>query len=268
MKVVAIMIVRNEEACLAHCLDHLAEQGLTAAVIDNGSTDATRAILESYSPRVVERIDHAPFDGTFRWGQLLEQAHAMRQEIDADWFHLNSPDELCNSDRPGERLVDAIGRIAAEGFTAINYEEFVFPPTDEEINAEGKAFDRILRHYYYFMPNELSQMRTWKNGAGFSNLRHGGHILEGPDFNLYPVNLPLRHYIALSADHFRRKYEHRIFPAEELERGWHFDRVVIDTKRVRMPSADRLKRFDGDDPSTLDRSEPWRRHFWETEPPA
>lgn len=44
MTQIAIMIVRNEEACLPRCLNHLANQGLRAAVIDNDSTDRAREI--------------------------------------------------------------------------------------------------------------------------------------------------------------------------------------------------------------------------------
>lgn len=265
MKIVAIMIVRNEQDCLPRCLEHLGEQGLTTAVVDNDSTDRTRAILEASG--IVERIDHAPFDGTFRWGDLLQKAHAMQQEIAADWFHLNSPDEICNSDRPGERLVDAIARIDAAGCTAINYDEFVFLPTDERTHGEGKAFDRLLRHYYFYAPRKLHQMRSWKNVPGISNVESGGHRLAGPDLRVWPENLPLRHYIAISADHFRAKYRHRKFPEEELARGWHGDRAIIDAERVRMPSPRLLKRLDGDDVSRLDRSEVWMKHFWETERP-
>jgi glycosyltransferase involved in cell wall biosynthesis len=42
MKIMAIMIVRNEEACLPRCLEYLQEQGLKVAAIDNDSTDRTR----------------------------------------------------------------------------------------------------------------------------------------------------------------------------------------------------------------------------------
>ncbi|HVY18758.1 MAG TPA: SEC-C metal-binding domain-containing protein [Bauldia sp.] len=265
MKVVAIMIVRNEEACLPRCLEHLSEQGLTVAVVDNDSTDRTRAILEASG--VVERIDHAPFDGTFRLGELLKRAHLMRDTLTADWLHLNSPDEIFNSNRPGERLVDAIARADAEGFTAINYDEFVFLPTDEKTRAEGKAFDRLLRHYYFYQPLRLNLVRSCKNIPGISNLRSGGHVITGPGIRVYPENLPLRHYIGLSADHFRSKYRNRIYPAEELARGWHYDRATIDTERVRMPSARLLKYFAGDDVRGLDRSEVWLRHFWETPRP-
>jgi glycosyltransferase involved in cell wall biosynthesis len=266
MRVVAVMIVRNEEACLPRCLEHLGEQGLTAAVIDNDSTDRTRAILEASG--VVERIEHAPFDGIFRWGELLLRAHAMQQTIETDWFHLNSPDEIITSIRRGERLVDAIGRIDAEGYNVINYDEFVFLPVDEKTRGEGKAFDKLLRHYYFYAPASLQHMRSWKNVPGLSNVQNGGHRLRGSDINVYPENLPLRHYIAISAEHFRRKYRARKFPAEELARGWHIDRTRIDTEHVRLPSARVLKRFAGDDPATLDRSEIWTRHFWETDRPA
>jgi hypothetical protein len=265
VKVVAIMIVRNEEACLPRSLEHLGEQGLTAAVVDNDSTDRTRAILESSG--VVERIVDAPFDGTFRWGQLLKRAHAMQQELTADWFHLNSPDEIFNSNRAGERLVDAIARIESEGFNVINYDEFVFLPTDEKTRAEGKAFDRLLRHYYFYTPRTMNQMRSWKNVPGTSNLHAGGHLLAGPDLKVYPENLPLRHYISLSTDHFRRKYRDRKYPAEEVARGWHADRARIDTEQVQMPSPRMLKRFDGD-VTKLDRSEPWLKHFWESKQPV
>lgn len=265
MKVVAIMIVRNEQDCLPRCLEHLGEQGLTAAVVDNDSTDRTRAILEASG--IVERIDHAPFDGTFRWGRLLHQAHTMQQEIAADWFHLNSPDEIFNSNRPGERLVDAIARIDAASFTAINYDEFVFLPTDEKTRGEGRAFDGLLRHYYFYAPRPMHQMRSWKNISGISNVHSGGHRLAGPYLRVYSENLPLRHYIAISADHFRRKYRDRRFPAEELARGWHGDRAAIDADRVRMPSPHLLKHLASDDLSTLDRSEVWLKHFWETDRP-
>lgn len=268
MKLVAIMIVRNEEACLPRCLEHLGEQGLTAAVIDNDSTDRTREILASFSPRVVTHVEHAPFDGVFRWKNLLVQAHVLQQRLDADWFHLNSPDELCNSDRPGERLVDAVARIAAEGYTAINYDEFVFIPTDPTTYAEGQAFDQLIRDYYFYEPKPIRQMRTNKKLAGVSSIENAGHCLSGPGLRLYPHNLPLRHYIALGPDQFKKKYGSRRFPAEEIARGWHGNRVSIDTENVRLPSAHMLKHLAGDDLSALDRSEKWTRHFWEPAPPG
>ncbi|MDB4285304.1 glycosyltransferase family 2 protein [bacterium] len=261
MNLVAIMIVRNEESYLPRCLEHLGAQGLKAAVIDNDSTDSTRNILEESD--VVMRIAHAPFNGIFEWQQLLQQAHDMQQELGADWLHLNSPDEIFNSNRPGERLIDAIQRIESEGYTAINYNEFVFVPTDEKTNCEGKAFDKLLRHYYFFEPAPIRQMRTWKNIKEISNVKSGGHGLSGADLRIYPENLHLRHYIALSAEQFRRKYAGRKFPEKELARGWHRNRTNIDTVNLNLPSPDQLKHLAGEDLSILDNSDPRTKHFWE-----
>lgn len=263
MKVIALMIVRNEEACLPRCLEYLDEQGLRAAVIDNESTDRTADILAAYTPRVVLRVEKAPFHGTFAWNDLLQQAERMRAHLTADWFHLNSPDEIMGSTRKGERLLDAIQRIDQAGYDVINYEEFVFLPTDQRILAEGRAFDRLIRHYYFYAPAPRRQMRSWKNRPGRSNLASGGHHVEGAGLRLYPENLVLRHFIALSADQFRKKYAHRIFPAEELARGWHANRTNIDFKRIRLPARQLLKELGTDDLSTLDRSDPWTCHFWE-----
>ena len=263
MNVIALMIVRNEEACLPRCLEYLGEQGLRAAVIDNASTDRTPDILAAFTPRVVVQVEPAPFHGTFAWRDLLQQAERMRAQLTADWFHLNSADELMGSTRRGESLLEAIQRIDQEGFNAINYEEFVFLPTDHHIAAEGRAFDRLLRHYYFYAPSPRRQMRSWKNLPGRSNLATGGHQLDGPGLRLYPENLVLRHFIALSADQFRKKYATRIFPAEELARGWHRNRTNIDFQRLRLPARHHLKELATDDLSTLDRSDPWTCHFWE-----
>ena len=263
MNVIALMIVRNEEDCLPRCLDYLGEQGLRAAVIDNASTDRTPDILAAFTPRVVVHVEQAPFHGTFAWNDLLKQAERMRSGLNADWFHLNSPDEIMGSNRKGESLVEAIRRVDEAGFNTINYEEFVFLPTDHQTSAEGQAFDRLLRHYYFYAPSPRRQMRSWKNLPGRSNLATGGHQLEGPDLRLYRENLVLRHFIALSAEQFRRKYANRIFPPEELARGWHTNRTNIDFDRVRMPTRRMLKELPSDDLSTLDRSDPWTVHFWE-----
>lgn len=139
MKVIAIMIVRNEEAYLSRCLAYLKSQGLRAAVIDNGSTDSTPSILASHQPDTVVHVEHVPFNGMFEWEALLKHAHAMQAKVDADWVHLNSADEMCSGTRPGERLLDAIKRVDAEGYDAINYEEFVFPPDQlvEALRGQG-----------------------------------------------------------------------------------------------------------------------------------
>ena len=260
MKVVAVMLVRNEEACLPRCLERLAEQGLYAAMVDNGSSDRSLEIAASFGSRVLH-IEHVPFAGTFAMGPLLQAAARMQAGIDADWFILNSPDEVFDSDRPGETLVEAIARADAAGHTAINFDEFVFVPERDNVSYVGRPFDREMRTYYHFAPAPLRQMRAWKNIPGITNIDDAGHRLCG-DVRLYPANMPFRHHLCLSIENFRAKYEGRMFPADELAKGWHHNRANIDTARVRLPPVSTLKVWNGDI-TTLDRSDPKKKHFWE-----
>lgn len=256
------MLVRNEEATLPRALVRFREQGIQAAVIDHESTDGTAAILASFRGDPVIHVETAPFTGTFGMIPLLNQASEMQDKLEADWFILNSPDEMFDSDVAGESLVDAIRRVDREGYTVVNFDEFVFAPVDPARSFEGQAFDRLMRHYYFFAPKPMRQMRAWKNLPGISNVEDAGHRLRGPDMRVYPVNMPFRHFIALGLDHFREKYGARKFPADELARGWHYNRVNINVDGVRLPRPEQLKVSDGD-PSKMDRSEPWTKHFWE-----
>lgn len=262
VEIVALMFVRNEEAYLPRCLERLREQGIRAAVLDNDSTDGTAAILESFSPDTVILVERAPFTGTFDNGRLLTLLASMQRTLRADWFILNSPDEVFDSDVAGETLADAIRRVDALGFTVVNFDEFVFVPTEASESYEGQAFDHLIRHYYFFGPAPMRQMRAWRNIPGISNVEDGGHRLRGPELRIYPVNMPLRHYITLGLDHFRRKYALRKFPADELARGWHYNRVNIDQARAQLPPRHSLKVMT-DGPAALDRSEPRVKHFWE-----
>lgn len=264
MKVVAVMIVRNEEACLPRTLARLSEQGFKVAVLDNESTDRTRDILESYAPHTVSHIEQAPFHGVFEWRSLLNRLESMMQGIDADWFHLNSPDEMMDPMQPGENLIEALARVEEAGYNAINYEEFLFCPVFPDLRAEGKNFDELMRYYYYFAAKPMRQVRTWKTLPGLSRIASGGHALEGEGVKLLPENWFLRHYIALSQEHFKSQYLHRVFPKDELERGWHRKREEIKQTTIQFPKPWELQEWDGKTP--LRRHERWDNHFWEWTP--
>jgi hypothetical protein len=268
MRIVAFMIIRNEEACLPRCLEVLGEQGLTVAVIDNDSTDRTPDILESFSPHVVTHVEHAPFTGVFEWIAMLKQADRMRDGLEADWFHLNSPDEIMTSNRRGETLFELILRVDSEGYSAINYDEFVFLPPNRDLQCEGQAFDDVIRHYYFFQPRPVRQIRSWKNITGITCVEGAGHRPTGQPLTVYPESQALRHYIALNAEEYRRKYGEREFNQDELDRGLHARRLHIDANQFPLPDPADLKELSESDPSLLDRSDPWIQHFWEPEAEA
>ncbi|MCB0258271.1 MAG: glycosyltransferase family 2 protein, partial [Calditrichaeota bacterium] len=60
MKIIALMSVYNEELYLRRCLSHLREQGIAVYLIDNGSTDRTREIAETFLGNGVIGIETLP----------------------------------------------------------------------------------------------------------------------------------------------------------------------------------------------------------------
>jgi hypothetical protein len=108
----AVLAVRNEQFAIYNCLRHLMRNGIDFAIVDNGSTDATRSIIESTQFKSSLRdIQTVPFDGVFDWEQLLIAQEKLIREHEADWVILLGADEIMHSYRAGETLSEAIERL-------------------------------------------------------------------------------------------------------------------------------------------------------------
>lgn len=259
--IVVLTYVRNEETYLPRYFDYLSTQGVKVAVLDNDSTDRTADICRSYSPDLVIRYQVQPFKGTFDLTAITRELEAMQQTLDADWFVLNSPDEILQSDQPGERLADSLSRVESHGYNVVNFDEFVFIPENEDACYIGRDYLQEMRYYYYFAPSPVRSMRAWKNLPGFRN--PSGHRVKGPGIQLYPGSFVHRHYITLGLEHFRNKYGNRIFAPDDIAKGWHGNRINIDFDRSCFPSTRRLKQLPPGEPALeFDRSDPWPKHFW------
>jgi hypothetical protein len=79
---------------------------------------------------------------------------------------------------------------------------------------------------------------------------------------LAPERFALRHYMFRSQAHAYEKYPSRVYAAGDLARGWHAQRTGQPPRRFRFPKPSRLKQLRHLDDRDLDRSEPWRAHFW------
>lgn len=262
MKATAIMHVRNEQEILRRCFDHLLENGVCIAVIDNESDDSTSNIIDSYSSSEVVLHETLEFDGTLNLPNLLRALEQAIPKLDAAWIVYQGADEILQSIRPGERLIQGIERLDASGFSAINFNEFVFVPTRGWFGYEGKDFVFHMRYYYFFQPYYPRLMRAWKNLEGISNFYSGGHLLKGGQVKLADEDWILRHYIVRSYRQARLKYRLRRHSAEAVAKGWHGNRININWDKVRLPPRKHLKHLPMGT-GQFDTSDPWEKHFWE-----
>lgn len=257
-RVVALLGVRNESLYLARCLDHLEAQGVETCVIDNDSDDETRDIAESYRDRGVFRIERVPYPGYYPWEQILTLKEALACEISGDWFIHHDADEIRESPWPGITLAEGLRRVGSAGYNAVEFDEFVFFPTTEDADHEGRDYVRTMTHYRYFRPGPRHRLNAWRArpGVRVDLEQSGGHRVGFPGMNPSPQRFVLRHYIALSQAHVMRKYGTRVYSPRELARGWHRKRAAFSSAVFRLPRPDEMSRLTPG--GVLDTSRPMR----------
>src|ERR1700674_1338054 len=125
MRIVALLALRNEAVYLPACLGHLAAEGIETCIIDNGSSDRSRDIAESYRDRGVFKIVEYPYPGFYDWAGLLKLKEQLAATIEADWFIHHDADEIREAPRPWRTLAEGIRAVDRAGWNAINFDEFV-----------------------------------------------------------------------------------------------------------------------------------------------
>ncbi|SMF97774.1 Glycosyltransferase involved in cell wall bisynthesis [Methylomagnum ishizawai] len=264
LSICAVLAVRNELPYLRVLLPFLAAQGIEVAILDNGSTDGSQALYAAYAGDPVISVGTLPYRGYFSLSEQLAAKRALLATLHHDWRVHHDADEIMEHRGPGQTLRDAIEEADAQGYNALNFEEFVFLP-DAGTDLSGMDYYRTALRYYFLEPRKGKPRlnRAWKRGLEAANLATGGHRLEGGDVALSPANHILRHYIVLGEDHARRKYVNRVFDAQEVRRGWHGKRMNIPADRLALPESGewlfRLERFDSKD---FRRDRPATDNFW------
>lgn len=210
MRITAVLGVRNEARYLPITLQHLVEDGIDIAILDNESSDSSHEIYERFRRHIVYEAT-LPYRGHFSLKEQLEDKAKAILTVDADWVIHHDADEILESPRPGESLREALERIDAEGFEAANFDEFVFVPTRQQGDYEGTNFYHSMLDYYFYEQFPMYLMRAWKKHPGVRQTL-GGHKLEAPhDLSVCPEALVLRHYVVLSQTHADTKYSDRRF---------------------------------------------------------
>ena len=259
MRIVALIAAYNEARFIGGCLDHLHEQGVDAYLCDNGSTDDTVAIASRRLGRGLLAVEQLPRDGTYRWRALLGRKEELAADLDADWFvHLDA-DEIPLPPRGQPTLREAFVEADAQGYNAVEFAELTFVPTREAPDHDHADFRRTMLWYYPFASTPLHLLRAWKRQPARVDLASsGGHTVAFPGRRHSPQRFRLRHYLFLSREHARAKYERRRYDAQELRHGWHGWRSSLLVDGLQLPSQSELRMAHGDD--ELDPSAPRTEH--------
>lgn len=255
VRVVAILAAYNEADVIGQVVADLIAQGVDVYLLDDGSTDGTVAAVEPLVGRGVLRIEpltsaRATPPESFDWERILRRKTDVAREIDADWFIHHDADEFRESPWRGVALRDAIQRVDAAGYNAIDFASLDFWPTHDRFRA-GDDVRAAFTHYSERAPHDRVQVRAWKNtGASVDLASSGGHDAQFPGRRVFPIRFIARHYPIRSQAHGRRKvFQERRgrFLAAERARGWHvqYDDLVEGASFIRDPST--LKPYDPDD---------------------
>ena len=257
MRVVVLLTFRNEARVLARTLAHLATQAVDVCLIDHGSQDGSRAIAESFRSRGVFRIVDQPYDGQFNLPEQMRFKERLLASIDADWFLHNDADEIRQAPKRFANLREGIAHWDRQGYNAIEFDEFIFLPTNDEERFERRDFVAGMRHYYYFKPQPLHRLNAWKNTGAYVDLHtHFGHRAEFEGRRVAPEPFIMRHYIVLSRAHALAKYCARVHSETEIRTfGWKDERVGFRPEKLKFPGKETLK-FLGPD-EIFDTSDPW-----------
>lgn len=268
MNIVAVLAMRNERAYLANALQYLVDNGICYAILDNDSDDGSADILnQDRFRRHLVHYETLPFHGYFDLVAQLEAKQRLYDQLEADWLMHVDIDEIVQSYHPGERLDDAITRIATTGADAINFDEFVFLPVEADYRPDTPDV-QPLRHYYYFWQGVPQKINAWRAALRPDKVKSGGHKLHGVDYRLAEETLALRHYMFTDQDHAFAKYTQRRFAEAELRRGWHVARASAGRAAYRFPAPSRLQALDDPADRALSRADPKPVHYWQWGPRA
>lgn len=260
IRTAVIIAVRNEAPLLRVLLPILAQEQLDVAIIDNDSTDDTGVVLRENAVFAYRRL---PFQGHFSLGQQLEAKKNLIAELDHDWIVHQDADEVLHHADPGRSLRDAIAEADAAGYNALNFGEFCFI-AEPDMDYVGRDYVAEMRRYYHFRPFPDRLHRAWKRTADLDNTHSLGHKVKGREVKIAPQDHVLRHYIALSQDQVLAKYQHRVFDAAELEKGFHWNRVGLTPEALKLPKASPLlNHLEPGSTGPLRTDPAAKKHFWQ-----
>jgi glycosyltransferase involved in cell wall biosynthesis len=276
MRAVAMLTTYNEERYLPAILTHYERHGLEVAVLDNESTDRSLDIAQSFSGRNVIHIQTIKRDGGHNLKKNLRAKELLADNLGADWYMHADVDEFRDPPESFKDLASAIRYVDSLGYSAINFDEFVFCPTLEAPNHDHDNFATTMKHYYYFAPNYPNRLNCWKPAKARIGLKeqvrslvlrgerrtrsdlrtHAGHQVVFAGRAMFPNSFPMRHYVFLSEEHIDRKW---VQTRKVNSRGQGFRNQPEQFRFVLPSKSDMVEWHEG---RTWDKWHPTRKHLF------
>lgn len=250
LRIVAIISAFNEADIIDPVIEHLADEGISSYLIDNGSTDDTAARARERLGRGLLGIETLPppeGEAGVSWQAILARKLELARELGADWYIHHDADEIREAPWPGVSLNEAIHWVDRLGFNAIDFRVLNFPPVDDAFRSGDDPREHFIR---WEDPAEYDRLqhKCWKAGPSEVALEDGGHDVRFDGRRVFPVRFLMRHYPIRSQTHGARKVMRERkgrFHADELALGWHrqYDHVSgPDHLFLRNPAS--LRPFD------------------------
>jgi hypothetical protein len=261
-KALAVMCVADEEVHIESALRDLIGEGLDVVLLDHDSGDRTVQLAQPFLGCGLLSIERLPWTGGFSIAEQLEAKRRIADQVEHDWIVHVDADQWLSAPAAGQTLLEGLREADAAGANAVHFNEFVFVPRPGEDVYAADYRARSTR-YYVYRPHYPYLLRAWKHRSGLDNRPFAGHLLAGP-VKQYAVDFPMRHYIALSEAHARRKYLGRAFETNEVARGFHYDRVGLTRDDLRFPAEDdpRMRTLEHWSSKDFDVTNPSPEHFW------
>lgn len=256
---VALICARNEQIHISRCLGDLISDGIQVLLIDHESTDDTVALARKFLGHGLLDIVSMPWSGTFSLRQQLIFKNQLIQQLDCDWVLHVDADEWLSTPTKDQTLIAGLSEVDAAGWNCVDFNEFVFVPTAEELPLDDYRTSMLT---YYFIQHG-PHMRAWKRSVGLTNIAGAGHELQGPRVTVYPKPYILRHYIMLNYSQGLQKYRERNFAQEEIDRTWHQDRLAINRESLVLKDHPALQTLPSPFSREFRTNVPVNRHFWQ-----
>lgn len=189
-KVVATICVKNEADIIAKNIEHHINQGIDNFIItDNGSTDATTAIISRF-PEVKEIIDESGCD--FNQSVWVSRMAHLACKFKPDWvIHLDADELWCG--------VNNLNKMKKERVACTSM--FLHPPINEQFTLKNMCHYLDFEHIKE-LPGEC---KVAHRPDPHITITHGNHGF-GDNKDVEYTNLIWRHhYPVRSLEQFRRK---------------------------------------------------------------